>query len=71
MEQEATEITEINSLFPLSTLFSKDTAMHPKFAQASGMTHDVIGAAIEVHKDVLCCLCLLMFKMPKLLFRRP
>lgn len=25
--------------------------MHPLFAQASGMTHDVIGAAIEVHKD--------------------
>jgi hypothetical protein len=25
--------------------------MHPLFAQASGLTHDVIGAAIEVHKD--------------------
>jgi len=25
--------------------------MHPLFAQASGITHDVIGAAIEVHKD--------------------
>ena len=25
--------------------------MHPLFSQASGMTHDVIGAAIEVHKD--------------------
>ena len=25
--------------------------MHPRFTQASGMTHDVIGAAIEVHKD--------------------
>ena len=25
--------------------------MHPLFTQASGMTHDVIGAAIEVHKD--------------------
>ena len=25
--------------------------MHPKFSQAAGMTHDVIGAAIEVHKD--------------------
>ena len=45
MEQET---TEINSMFPL---FSKETIMHPKFAQASGMTHDVIGAAIEVHKD--------------------
>jgi hypothetical protein len=25
--------------------------MHPLFAQASGLTHEVIGAAIEVHKD--------------------
>ena len=25
--------------------------MHPLFEQASGLTHDVIGAAIEVHKD--------------------
>ena len=25
--------------------------MHPLFPQASGMTHDVIGSAIEVHKD--------------------
>lgn len=25
--------------------------MHPLFSQASEMTHDVIGAAIEVHKD--------------------
>lgn len=25
--------------------------MHPLFLQASGITHDVIGAAIEVHKD--------------------
>ena len=25
--------------------------MHPKFSQAAGITHDVIGAAIEVHKD--------------------
>ena len=25
--------------------------MHPLFAQAAGITHDVIGAAIEVHKD--------------------
>ncbi|GDY10700.1 hypothetical protein LBMAG52_41880 [Planctomycetia bacterium] len=24
--------------------------MHPRFGQASSMTHDVIGAAIEVHK---------------------
>lgn len=25
--------------------------MHPLFTKASGLTHDVIGAAIEVHKD--------------------
>ena len=25
--------------------------MHPLFTQASGITHDVNGAAIEVHKD--------------------
>lgn len=25
--------------------------MHSLFAQASNLTHDVIGAAIEVHKD--------------------
>jgi GxxExxY protein len=25
--------------------------MHPLFARASALTHDVIGAAIEVHKD--------------------
>ncbi len=25
--------------------------MHPLFFQAFGITHDVIGAAIEVHKD--------------------
>jgi GxxExxY protein len=25
--------------------------MHPLFAQASGINHDVVGAAMEVHKD--------------------
>ena len=25
--------------------------MHPLFQQATGLTHDVIGAAIEVHRD--------------------
>jgi GxxExxY protein len=25
--------------------------VHPLFARAAGLTHDVIGAAIEVHKD--------------------
>ena len=29
----------------------KGPGMHPLFTQASGMTHDVIGAAIEFHKD--------------------
>ena len=35
----------------LSPLFAKDLVMHPLFTQASGITHDVIGAAIAVHKD--------------------
>jgi hypothetical protein len=42
------------TLFSPSALFpptGKDSAMHSLFAQASGLTHDVIGAAIEVHKD--------------------
>ena len=25
--------------------------MHPRYLRASGITHDIIGAAIEVHKD--------------------
>jgi len=25
--------------------------MHPQFSVAAGMTHDVIGAAVEVHRD--------------------
>ena len=51
MEQEATETTEV--IFFVSSVFSvsKGLIMHPLFTQASGMTHDVIGAAIEVHKD--------------------
>jgi hypothetical protein len=28
--------------------------MHPLVAQASGLTHDVIAVAIEVHKDQDC-----------------
>ena len=51
-EQEATEITEARRLCFLRLLpLLKARAMHPLFAKASGMTHDVIGAAIEVHKD--------------------
>jgi GxxExxY protein len=30
---------------------SKECGMHPKFAQAAGITHHVIAAAIEVHRD--------------------
>ncbi len=51
MEQEITEITEMNSLVPLPALLLKGPNVHPRFPQAAGMTHDVIGAAIEVHKD--------------------
>ena len=29
---------------------SKGSTMHPLFPRASGITHDVIGAAMEVHK---------------------
>ena len=39
------------SLFPPYLLLHKASTMHPLFSQASGLTHDVIGAAIEVHKD--------------------
>jgi GxxExxY protein len=39
------------SLFSLSPLFVKDPTMHPLFTQTAEITHDVIGAAIEVHKD--------------------
>jgi hypothetical protein len=35
------------SLFP----HSERCHMHPLFPRASGMTHDVIGSAIEVHKE--------------------
>jgi hypothetical protein len=36
--------------------------MHPLFVQASGLTHDVIGAAIEVHREsLLRFLCSLLF----------
>jgi GxxExxY protein len=41
-------------MFPPSALFSslcERLAMHILFAQASELTHEVIGAAIEVHKD--------------------
>ncbi len=38
-------------LFLRSSPFSKPLSVHPLFTQASGITHDCIGAAIEVHKD--------------------
>jgi GxxExxY protein len=50
-EQEATETTE--EQVSVSSAFSvfNDLSMHALFNQASGITRDVIGAAIEVHKD--------------------
>jgi len=51
IEQESTEITEILSVSSVTSVLRKDQVMHPLFLQASGITHDVIGAAIEVHKD--------------------
>jgi hypothetical protein len=49
IEQEATEITE-SLCISLFSLF-EGIYMHPLFLKASGLTHDVIGSAIEVHKD--------------------
>ena len=51
IEQESTEITEIFSVSSVTSVLRNDQIMHPLFLQASGITHDVIGAAIEVHKD--------------------
>ena len=39
------------SLFSQSPLLAKDSTMLPLCTQAAGITHDVIGAAIEVHQD--------------------
>ena len=49
-EQESTEKTET---FSVSSVYSVslEQVMHPLFLQASAITHDVIGAAIEVHKE--------------------
>ena len=49
MEQEATEITE-SLCIALFSLF-EGIYVHPLFLKASGLTHDVIGSAIEVYKD--------------------
>ena len=54
MDLEVTAITEnVVALYPLyfSVRFSKGHSMHPLFSRASGLTHDTIGAAIEVHRD--------------------
>ena len=48
IEQEVAETTEFG--FQLRR-YLKGNQMHGLFSKASGMTHDVIGAAIEVHKD--------------------
>jgi GxxExxY protein len=50
-EQEETETTERRVSVSLVFSAFKDSPMHPLFLQATGITHDVIGAAIEVHKD--------------------
>ena len=47
--QEGTEKTESTACFQFLSL--KGTAMHALFASANDKTHDVIGSAIEVHKD--------------------
>ena len=49
IEQVATETTE-SLWISLFSLF-EGIYMHPLFLKASGLTHDVIGSAIEVHKD--------------------
>ena len=41
----------IVSSVSLFSVFEQAPTMHPLFSQASGITHDRIGAAIEVHKD--------------------
>jgi hypothetical protein len=38
-------------VYSISSLCEGAT-MHPLFAQASGLTHYVFGAAIEAHKDM-------------------
>jgi hypothetical protein len=42
---------ETLSVSSVSSVSGKDQLMHPALAHASGITHDVIGAAIGVHKD--------------------
>jgi hypothetical protein len=46
------KVVRASSVFSVSFVSShcEEPTMHPLFAQASGLTHDVIGAAIEVHE---------------------
>jgi hypothetical protein len=57
-EQKGTETTERCWSGQLSVFFvcfvssvRKGSAMHPLFAEASALTHDMIGAAMEVPRD--------------------
>jgi hypothetical protein len=50
--QQITVETEERALCYLSSLLVQmDPGMHPLYLQASGVTHDIIGAAIEVPED--------------------
>ena len=60
MKQEEAELTEITSLFPLSTLFSKEPATYPLFTPAPGVTREVIGAPIEDHQTQMLSLIILL-----------
>ena len=52
IEQELTEKTEEIAVLVTSALFvHKQFAVHPLYSQSSAMTSDVIGAAIDVHRD--------------------
>ncbi len=52
IEQELTEKTEEIAVLVTSALFvHKECCAHPLYSQSSAMTSDVIGAAIDVHRD--------------------
>ena len=52
IEQELTEKTEEIAVLVTSALFvHKQFAAHPRYSQSSAMMRDVIGAAIDVHRD--------------------
>ena len=50
IKQEIAETTEWFSVVSVPSVH-KESSTHALFSQASEMTHDVINAAIEVHKD--------------------